>query len=257
MITAGIDLGIESIKVVILKDGLVISRSIASSGGADRRENAEKAWQEALKPAGLRAEDVSKVVATGQGKYDARCAVEQVVEPVAAARAARFLYPSARAVVDAGADQVRVMILGASGNITETVLNQKCAAGIGIFLRSIARRLGLSLEDMSRLAGKTKSRVVVNDSCAVFAELDAIALVQDEIPLQDIAQAIHEAMAVRINSVLNDKIVPDKNNTVLVGGLARNEGIVKALKKCSKNNFLIPADPEYACALGAALIAAG
>lgn len=257
MITAGIDLGIESIKVVILKDENVISRSIASTGGVDRGENAEKAWQEALKSAGIKEEEVSKVVATGQGKYDARFAVERVVEPVAAARVARFLYPSARAVVDAGADQVRVVIMESSGKITETVLNQKCGAGIGIFLRSIARRLGLSLEEMSKMTGKAKNKVMVNDSCAVFAELDAIALVQDDIPLQDIVQAIHEAMAVRINSVLNDKIVPDQNKTVLVGGLARNEGIVKALKKCSGNKFMIPADPEYACALGAALIAAG
>jgi (R)-2-hydroxyacyl-CoA dehydratese activating ATPase len=256
MITGGIDIGIESIKAVVLKDGRVLSRSTASSGGADRGANAEKVWQDALKSAGLKAMEVNKVVVTGQGKYDVRLAVERVVEPVAAVKAARFLYPSARAVVDAGADQVRVVILDASGNVTETVLNQKCAAGIGIFLRSIARRLGISLEEMSRMTGKARSKVMVNDCCAVFAELDSIALVQDETPTQDIVQAIHEAMAVRINSVLNDKVVPDKNTTVLVGGLAMNEGIVKALKKCSGIKFMIPEQPEYACALGAALIAA-
>ena len=55
--------------------------------------------------------------------------------------------------------------------------------------------------------------------------------------LPNIAQAIHEAMAVRINSILNDKIVPDKNSTVLVGGLAKHEGIVKALKKVTELNL--------------------
>jgi (R)-2-hydroxyacyl-CoA dehydratese activating ATPase len=105
------------------------------------------------------------------------------------------------------------------------------------------------------IKGKTGARVPVNDCCAVFAELDAMALLEDDTPVQEIVQAVHEAMAVRINSVLNDKVVPEKSNTVLVGGLALNEGIVKALKKCSGIKFLIPDQPEYACALGAAIIA--
>jgi activator of 2-hydroxyglutaryl-CoA dehydratase len=144
-----------------------------------------------------------------------------------------------------------------AGKIDEAVLNQKCAAGIGVFLRSISRRMGLSLEEMSRMTGKSAGQVIVNDSCAVFAGLDAIALLQDETPPGDIAQAVHEAMAARINAVLNDKVVPPKNSTVLIGGVAKNEGIVKALKKRSGIKFQIPDEPEYTCALGAALIAAG
>jgi activator of 2-hydroxyglutaryl-CoA dehydratase len=97
----------------------------------------------------------------------------------------------------------------------------------------------------------------VNDSCAVFAELDSLALLQDETPAAEIVQAVHEAMAIRINSILNDKVRPDKNATVLVGGLAKNQGMVEALKKCSGAKFMIPEQPEFACALGAALIAAG
>ncbi len=256
MITAGVDVGIEATKVVILKDGKVVSTSTASSGGADRSISAEKAWQEALKSAGITASDVKKIVATGQGKYDARFAGEKVVESVADAKAANFLYPKAKAVVDLGADQVRVVNFDANGKIAEVALNQKCAAGIGIFLQSIARRLGTSVEEMSRMTGKAARKITVNDNCAVFAELDSIALAHDETPTSDIAQAIHEAMAARINSVLNDKVIPEKNSTVLVGGVARNSGIVSSLKKRSGIEFMIPEQPEFAGALGAALIAA-
>jgi activator of 2-hydroxyglutaryl-CoA dehydratase len=66
-----------------------------------------------------------------------------------------------------------------------------------------------------------------------------------------------EAIAVRINSVLNDKIKPAKNTTVLVGGVSRNKAVVNALKKRSGVNFIIPEYAEYAGALGAALTAAG
>jgi (R)-2-hydroxyacyl-CoA dehydratese activating ATPase len=256
MITAGIDVGVDAVKVVVLKDGKVVSRSTASSGGGDRAASAEAAFQEALKSAGIKAADVNKIVATGQGKNDVSAAVQRVVEPVAAAKAARYLYPSARAVVDVGADQIRLVAMDSAGKIEEAVLNQKCAAGIGVFLRSISRRMGISLEEMSRMTGKAADQVIVNDSCAVFAGLDAVALLQDETPAQDIAQAVHEAMAARINAVLNDKVFPPKNATVLVGGVAKNEGIVKALKKRSGIKFMIPDEPEYACALGAALIGA-
>jgi predicted CoA-substrate-specific enzyme activase len=256
MITVGIDLGIETIKAVVLKDGKVVARGTASSGGTDRGASAEKVWQDVLKSAGISESDVNKVVATGQGKYDARFASEQVVEPVAVAEAAHFFYPSARAVVDVGADQVRVANIDAAGKIVEVVLNQKCAAGIGIFLRSTARRLGISVEEMSQMGGKAAGGVAVNDSCAVFAELDAIALLHDDTPIPEIVQAMNDAMATRINSVLNDKVIPEKDSTVLVGGVAKNSGVVNALRERSGINFIIPEQPEFACALGAALIAA-
>jgi predicted CoA-substrate-specific enzyme activase len=255
MITAGIDVGIESVKVVILKDGKVIARGTALSGGANRGKAAEKAYNEALAAAEIKPADVGKVIATGQGKQDVSFAFDRVVEPVADARAARFLYPGAVGVVDIGADQVRVVTLGKGDAISEVAMNQKCAAGLGILLRSMARTLSITLEDMSRLSGD--GQAVVHDGCSVFAEMDAFSLLNRNVPREDIARAVIEAIAVRINSVLNDKIRPDKNNTILVGGLSQNRALVDALIKRSGVSFIVPEQAEYAGALGAALIAAG
>jgi predicted CoA-substrate-specific enzyme activase len=255
MITAGIDVGIENVKVVILKDGKVVGRGTALSGGANRGKAAEKAYIDALAMAKIKPADVGKVVATGQGKQDVSFAYDHVTEPVADARVARFLFPQAASVVDIGADQVRVITLGEGDKITEVAMNQKCAAGLGILLRSMARTLGMTLDEMSRVSGD--GGTVVNDACAVFAEMDAFSLLNRNVPRADIAQAVIEAAAVRINSVLNDKIKPDKANTVLIGGVGLNKALVKALKKRSGINFLIPEQAEYAGALGAALMAAG
>jgi predicted CoA-substrate-specific enzyme activase len=256
MITAGIDLGIETVKAVILKDGQVIARSIALSGGANRSQSAEQVWNQALAAAGLKASDVSQVVATGQGKNDVKFATKKTVEPVADARAARFLYPSARSVVDAGADQVRVAALDAGDKILEVVMNQKCAAGLGLLYRSMARTLGTTVEEMGKVMGDPPVKAA-SDICPVFAELDAIAMIHNNIPLKDIILAIHEATAVKINAIMNDKIKPQRNTTVLIGGLARNQGLVKALERRAGIKFLIPDQPEFACALGAAMIGAG
>ncbi len=256
MITAGIDVGIENIKVVVLRDGTVIASGTARSGGAGRGKAIEQTWTDTLKAAGISATDITKVVATGQGKGDVPFANDSITEPLADARVALFLYPAARSVVDVGADQIRVVSLDEHGAITEVVLNQKCAAGIGTFLRTVARRLGYTLDEMSRIGGSSDNRVVVNDACCVFAELDAINLLHDGVAWQDIARAIHRAMAVRINSVLSDKVRPAKDTTVLIGGVARNPTLIAALEERSGINFMIPDQPEFAGALGAALDAA-
>jgi activator of 2-hydroxyglutaryl-CoA dehydratase len=99
--------------------------------------------------------------------------------------------------------------------------------------------------------------IAVNDGCTVFAELDALSLLNRNYPRQDVARAITEAVAVRVNSVLNDKVKPAKDSTVLIGGVSRNKAVISALKKRSGVEFIIPEHPEYAGALGAALIAAG
>ncbi|MBI4296832.1 MAG: CoA activase [Chloroflexi bacterium] len=255
MITAGVDLGIETVKAVILKDGKVLARSIASSGGADRAGAADLVWNEALKLAGLSAADVSKVVATGQGKWDVRFANDSVVEPVADVRAAHWLFPSARTVIDIGADQARAARFDASGKTLEHVLNLKCAAGMGTLLKSIARMLGITIDEMSQPSNGRQSSISVNDRCAVFAEMDAHWLINNDTPREDVIQAINEAVATRINSMLNEKINFEKD-VVLIGGVAMNRAVVSALEKQSGLDFLMPEHPEFACALGAALIAA-
>jgi len=257
MITAGIDAGIECIKAVILKDGKVVARGAGLSGGENRGKNAEQVYSQTLAEAKLKPTDVIKVFATGQGKGDVAFAADRITEPVADARAARFLYSKATSVVDVGADEVRVVTLGKGDTITEVVMNQKCAAGLGIFLRSMARTLGMTLDDMGKLTGSPPAGIIVNDGCGVFAEMDALGLLNRNVPAPDIARAATEAVAVRINSILNDKIKPAKNTTVLAGGLSRNAALVEALKRRSGINFMIPEHAEYTGALGAALMAAG
>jgi activator of 2-hydroxyglutaryl-CoA dehydratase len=87
--------------------------------------------------------------------------------------------------------------------------------------------------------------------------MDALGLLNRVVPREDIARAVTAAVAVRVNSILNDKVKPDAKTTVLVGGLGRNKALVEALKKRAGIDFLIPEHAEYAGALGCAIIAAG
>jgi len=256
MITAGIDMGLETVKAAILRDGKLIGRGKALSGGAGRAAAAEAAYRDALRDADVKAEDIVKVVATGKGKYDVPFADERVTEPVTAAKAARFLCPDATCVVTVGADETLVATLGEGGRINEFVINQKCAAGLGTFLRYMARRLEMTLEELSLLTPAKPLAASVNDGCAVFAELDALSLLNHGATPKEVGAAVNEAAAVRANTTINDITAPARDRVVLLGGLTKNGAFVHALKALSGLDFVIPAEAEFAGALGAALIAA-
>ena len=254
MLTAGLDIGLESIKIVVLRDGEIIAKGIDRAGGTGRSVNAQKLWEHVLSSNGLSADEIVKTVSTGQGKQEVDFACKNVVEPVAAARAARFANPSATAVVDAGANQTRVAFLGDNGLISEVVQNQKCMAGLGLLVEIVAGRLDMTMEEISALAPDADA--MLNDGCPVFIELDMLEQLNNHTPRESIAKAAMRAVSVRLNSILNDKIKPQSETTVLMGGIGLNTSLVKMLSLRSGINFIVPEWAQYGGAVGAALIAA-
>ncbi|MDR0469870.1 MAG: acyl-CoA dehydratase activase [Peptococcaceae bacterium] len=257
MITAGIDVGMENVKVVIMDNEKILGRGAGRSGGMKRASSAEAALYEALKEAGLKKDDVEKVYATGKGKFDLQFADETITEAIAAARASQFLCPDATTAVDAGADETIVVTLGTKKPVNEFAQNEKCAAGVGIFLNVMARRFGFTQEEMGALSPKGKDGAKVNDGCVVFAELDALSLLNNGTPIKEVASAVTDAAAIRVCMTMNDITHPKLDKVALFGGLTKNAAFVNALKSYAKVDFVIPADAEYAGAVGAALVAAG
>jgi benzoyl-CoA reductase subunit D len=81
-----------------------------------------------------------------------------------------------------------------------------------------------------------------------------VSLIHREEPKTEIARAIFDAMAERVASmVLRLGINQD---IVLVGGVAKDSGFVASLKRRLGTDILIPEEPIFAGAVGAALIAA-
>ena len=256
MISVGIDIGIENVKAVVVQDGQIKGRAKARSGGAGRNAAAEAARQAALDEAGLTAADIAGTVATGKGKFDVAFANRQVTEAVAAAKAAKHLRPDATCVMGLGADEMLVLTFAPEGNIGEAVLNEKCAAGVGSFLRKMAMFLDLTQDEMGGLPPIAPDGPTVNDGCVVFAELDALSLLNRGVPPTAVASALTDAAAIRACTVINDITIPALDCVVLVGGLTKNAAFVEALKARSGLDFVIPDDAEYAGALGAALLGA-
>ena len=251
MIIAGIDMGVQNTKVVIMKDEKVIGKSIISTGGIDRPEQAQKAYDEALSKAGVSAGDVEKVVATGKGKFDVTFADERFTETLAAARAAQLFFPDATAVLSVGADETLAAALGKERLVGEFVVNMKCAAGVGIYITYLAKRLGMTIEQAAAADGPDAGEM--NDGCVVFAELDALSLMRNGAKPEAIMATAIRAAATRAGTVLVDLSAPVGDKVVLIGGFTKSPAFVSALEKSLGRKFQIPDDAEYCGAVGAAM----
>ena len=254
MITAGLDLGTQSVKAVILKDGEVISRSQVFSG-FDPAKAAEQALDEALKKAKMTLNDLDHITATGSGMALATNSNSTISMMGADAKAGVYLFPIARTIIDVGAEEARAVKCDEKGIMVEFVLNERCAAGAGTFIEAMARALEVKLEEMGPLSLKAERASPINASCVIFGESDVVTLIHRQESKPEIARAVFDAMADRISSMVHRLGVNPE--VVLIGGVAKDVGFVASLKRKLGTDISIPEYPEFAGALGAALTAAG
>ncbi|TKJ40046.1 CoA activase [candidate division LCP-89 bacterium B3_LCP] len=253
MTTAGIDMGAKNIRVLILKDGEVIARA-EQMAGFDTAESAEIAFNNALGQAGINKDQIDRIVATGAGRESAPLAQETVTDVGAAAKGGNRLIPQARTIIDVGAEEGRAIKTDAAGKVMDFAVNEKCAAGAGSFTEAMSRALEVQLEEFGPLSLKSSQTTPMNAQCAVFAESEVVSLLHAKTPKQDIARAVHDAIADRIVSMV--RRVGIEPEVALVGAVSRNVGFVDSLKRGLERDVIIPDDAEFVGALGAALVAA-
>jgi len=108
---------------------------------------------------------------------------------------------------------------------------------------------------LGALSLKATEEIPMNAQCTVFAESEVVTMVHNNVSKANMAKAVHDAMASRITSMVR-KIGFNKD-VMLVGGVANNIGFVDSLNNDLGLKVVVPKDPEYVGALGAALAAAG
>ncbi|MFC1628046.1 acyl-CoA dehydratase activase [Gemmatimonadota bacterium] len=253
MVSIGVDMGAKNVKVVVLDDNAVIGKALVVAG-FDTESALQEALQTASGEAGIDHKEVSSITATGAGRKDVPMASNELTEVGAAARGALFFFKDARTVIDVGAEEGRGVRFDAEGRVIDFVVNEKCAAGAGAFTEAMARALEVPLEEFGLLSLESDREIPMNAQCAVFAESEVVSLVHAKTPKQDIARAVHDAIASRITSMV--RRVGVEEQVALVGGLAYNVGFIDSLKRDLETDIHIPPDPEYAAAIGAAIVAA-
>jgi len=252
----GIDIGSASSKGIIIGDHLDDRRPLGSfecPSGGDFKLTAERIRKKLLSQTGISASDISRTVATGFGSKLVTFADEFRPDIVCLGKGVSSLLPSVRTVIDVGDLYTKVLRMDGQGSVHNFLLSGKCAGGSGRILQVIAKVLQVKVEEIGELSLKSKKRVEFNTGCAVFAESEAISRLSQEVTKEDLLAGIHRALAAQINS-LAERMGVEKD-VAMVGGCARDVGLVQALKEVRGHDILVPADPQMTGALGAAIIA--
>ena len=252
MITAGIDMGAKNIKVVILKDGVILGKAAVATG-FEQVDSATKCLKAALEKCSLELSSIEHITSTGAGRKAAPDVTSDITEVGADAKGVVHLVPEARTVIDVGAEEGRGIRVSADGKVVDFAVNEKCAAGAGSFTEAMSRALEVSLDEFGQLSLKSTKAIPMNAQCTGFAESEVVSLLHAQTPKEDIAHAVHDAIASRIASMVRRVGIEQK--VALIGGVAYNPGFVDSLKGALDSDIIVPQGPEYVGALGAAVVA--
>ena len=254
MITAGIDVGASSTKAVIM-DGNKILAKYRQMAEGEEEQVIKAALEGAVAMAGIKREDIGKIVATGAGGKNVDFADDVVTDISSGARGAVLEVPASRTVVDVGAEQARAVKCDAEGKLLDFATNERCAAGSGAFIEAMARALQTDFEKFIAFHFQSDKDIPLNAQCAVFAESEVVSLINSTATTADISRAINNSIAERTSSMT--RRVGIEQTVTVIGGVALNKGFIDSLERFLETKVTVPEDPIFTNAVGAALIAQG
>ena len=168
----------------------------------------------------------------------------------ALAEGAAYQASGCNVILDIGGQDTKIIVRDGS-KLKEFFVNDKCAAGCGIFAINTLNQLGFTYEDID-LRGGEEPAFKLSSTCAVFAQTVIVSLLAQGTEPSDIMTAviwqILEQSKVLLRKVRYDTIA-------LSGGLTLIKDIDKCASKTYGTNVVIPANSAYLSAIGAALYA--
>jgi predicted CoA-substrate-specific enzyme activase len=253
VITAGIDAGAATTKVLLFRDREILGYRINGTA-FDFLTAARNMFDELLRSCDIQREDVGNVYATGYGRNSISFADKSISEITAHAKGVSFLFPEVRGIIDVGGQDSKVIVIE-DGKVVDFLMNDKCAAGTGKFLEYTAKALEVPINDLGSLALASSHPADITSMCTVFAESEVISLRARGITKEDIAAGLITSIAQRV--VVMAKRMGLKERIAFVGGVAKNAGMKAALEKELGVTLYVPFEPQITGALGAAIAAHG
>jgi (R)-2-hydroxyacyl-CoA dehydratese activating ATPase len=253
MITMGVDVGNLLSKVVVWKDDELLADGIMETTGNVASE-IDGLIDSVLAEAGLDRDKLDLSAATGSGAELVEGVDITEDEVVCVAAAGASLLPEINMVVDAGGQSIASMLLDEDGDMVNFMRNDKCASGSGRFLEVMSNAVGVSIDDIDRVAAGAKKAVPISSQCGVFAESEVITHVNQGEEPPDIVAGLCDAVASIVAGQARRFAAGDKYT--LTGGVARIKNVaVRVSEKLSGTFYEFPYDPRLAAAIGAAVLA--
>ena len=169
----------------------------------------------------------------------------------------KLLAPSARSIMEIGSQGSR--FITQINQVPQFATNGHCAGGTGSFFQDQMSRLGLSIEDYSKLVDQAKSVPRLSGRCAVFAKTDIIHRQQEGVCTPDILLGLCYAMIKNYKATIV-RDLPVEKPVAFCGGVTKNRGVIRAIKEVfglQEDELIVPEYASFAGAAGAALHASG
>lgn len=250
-IFAGLDIGHVNTKLILMEDSKIIYYWKEPTR-LDPVASIKRALNNCLNNPIVSSNKISGVVATGIFKDLIKEAPVELKETIseheALAKGAIFLEKNSRIVIDFGGNISKVIRYDQEGNLLDVVENDKCADGIGIFFKTMAKVLGMDEEEISNSALKSKRDLSVAIQCGLSAASDALDLIANGNEISDVGNAILKFIAERIYSMCT--YMPVNKEVVVAGEMAKSKALIKHLSNLMKQELKVLNLPEYVGAIG-------
>ncbi len=252
MLYAGVDAGSNTIKTVILsEDGIVSSHVIKTGMGGD--EQALCCLDQACAKAGIGRSKIACIYCTGYGREYLTFPNGRRSEIICHGAGVHWVLPDIRTIIDIGGQDSKGIRLNEWGEVENFNMNDKCAAGTGRVLETMANALQIPLEELGVCALRAPEAVTVSSTCTVFAESEVISHVARGKKRDEILLGVCQSIVNRIAAMV--KGIGIKPPLAMTGGVAKNPAVVKLMGDRLSLPVLLPPEPQITGALGAALIA--
>ncbi len=248
----GIDIGASAAKLAIIDGGRGIVAKASRRSGVDYAETARRLLEEAQAAAGLPPSQIRRTFSTGYGRDNVPGVAGKMTEIACHGKGAYHFFPRAMTVINVGAQDCKLIHLDARGCRTAFKMNRKCAAGTGAFLEEIAYRLDLAPAELNGLAERSTKEASLGSFCTVFAATEVLEKIRAGVAVEDIVKGAFRSVVNRLREM---DVVPGA--LAMSGGVAAyNPALVRMVEEAFGRPVLVPPDPQFIGALGAALFAA-
>ncbi len=256
-LTAGIDSGSTTTKAAIMQDNEVLGATWTPT--REVVKTAEKVFAEALEIAGVKREDIEALGTTGYGRhtvgehFKADLVQEELTVNSKAAMYLAGIEKGEAMIIDIGGMDNKIITAhdGIPDNFT---MGGICAGASGRFLEMTARRLGVDVVEMGKLALEGDPHKIKTDSyCIVFGIQDLVAALSTGARKEDIAAAACQSVVEQVKEQLLQEI-DLRQPAIEVGGTALIEGVPVAMSDVLGFDVIVPQYPQYIGAVGGALL---
>lgn len=186
----------------------------------------------------------AEITSCGYGKKNVEH-LNSINELTALASGSYFVTKTDGIVLDIGGQDTKI-ILQEQGRLKEFFINDKCAAGSGMFLTNTINMMDINFKDID-LRNVDEPSAKLSSVCAVFAQSEIIELIADNCTEEKILQAVIWQIFVKAKALLSK--VPS-GLILLSGGMSQIDGISSFAEKALERECHSVKNGAFLAAIG-------